>query len=252
MYNVYMGLDIDSLKFDDEHIRKKFKTSKSLNSIYRAMQAAEQHKHFEVGQVLVCMENRTGRFLTNKAGAVQKWIVANKMGGSLCLCRKLGLSGRPGKGIDIIAEYDPETYTFQEDPDVADAIILGIEYDPLKMPKMMGKARERAKRYNNNISFLNFLKEKLQGDQWRKEDSIMSLIEDLIMLSPNQKLEVWKMSDENHKERYELTDVVRDKKEIWADCGNKRIIISPWELRSNYSSQFFIEEPKTVKEELNK
>jgi len=248
-----MGFNIDNIKFEEDHIRDKFNKSKSLKIIYRAMKSVERHANFEAGMVLVCRK-RNGKLLTNTTGTPQKWIVANKMADVLCLCRRVGINGNIGKGIEVIAEYDPDEYIFEEDPDVADAILWGLEDDPLGMPKKIGKIRSKIKKYNNNIGTENFFKNNVfSSSTGRTNESILSYIEGLILRSPNGKWTIWKMENELSKSKHEVYEVDRSKTIIWSMSNGRKTQINIWNIcRSYYGSGFYIEEPKTIKEELDK
>ncbi len=243
-------MDLEKIKFEQEHIDRKFRSSRDLGTIYKAMLNVEYQKNFEVGQVIVLRQVSSGKLVENKAGIPQKYIIANKLAGVLCLCRRIGINGKPGKGIEIIADYDPKHYVFEEDPDIADAILLGLDYDPLEMPKKIGKARQKAKKYNSGKELKAHVKDKVGTTN--DVAKIMSFMEDMVILSPTNSWDIWRIKEEANKETIKIYEVDADANKVWAMVGNKKERIDGWALTSNYGYVYYSEEPKTVKEELEK
>lgn len=241
------SMDIKKLAFTEEEIRKKMQRSPSLTNVYKAAKAAEKMKDWEIGTVLVSRSLRTGKLYLNNAGVPEKYIVVNKLG-PFPICKRLMVNGKPGSGLYCPAiDEDPECTSFEEDPDAADAMILGFDYNPMEYPKKVGKARDRMRSYNNKISLYKYLQETLSSTS---EDKVRSYLEDMVLL--NGGLDIWWMEDDKTKVQMKITGIDSNGDAV-AEYGNNKKILRMWNMTSRYSgSEYFIDEPKTINEELEK
>lgn len=249
-----MTINLNKLKFNEKDIEKKvIKGSSRMQDLYNFSKNLEYQQHFEVGQVLVCRcidknhwrKEQIGKLEMNSNGSVQKWIVANKLPGNLVLCRKLGIDGRPGKGIHMIADIDFSVYRYEEDPDIADAVLLDFDYDPLHLPKLMGKARQKYKTYNNKINIEFLAKREFDTDYVSDSDLVKYLHECVGLQSI-----IWGMDDNFKKTKYHIRSAEREEV-ILRRVGSKNTITKkPYDMRGRYSDKFFVSEPMTQEEAL--
>ena len=240
-------MDINKLAFTDEEIRSKMQKSPSLKNVYAAAKAAEKMKDWEIGMVLVQRRRETGEIITNNAGVPEKYIVVNKLG-PLPICKRLMVNGKPGKGLYCPAVEEDEWYTFEEDPDVADSMILGFDYDPMEYPKKVGKARERARNYNNKRLLWKYLEDQLSNTS---DDRVQAYIEDQVLL--NDGIDVWYMEDDNSKKPLKITGINNQGHAVFQDEKGNNDSVRIYSLTSKYSGYtYFIEEPRTLNEELEK
>ena len=240
-------MDIDKLAFTEDEIKKKMKSNSNLKNVYDAAVAAEKMKDWEIGMVIVRRSVRSGELCKNKAGVPEKYIVVNKLG-PLPICKKLMVNGRPGTGLYCPAVDEGEDYSFEEDPEVADSTLLGFDYDPLEFPKKAAKARDRARRHNDNILLINAYDPDQRYDDLK--DFLKKKIED------DGQFMVWRLKNQNDKEQIALIKVHEaDPNRSYGDrietsTGEK---LRFWELTAKYSGRgYYISEPRTLKEELEK
>ena len=247
-----MGINLDKIKFTEEEIRKKLSNRSSCKgSLFNLFKNIEDQQYLEPGQVLVLRQlqdsyrTKAGSLEKNRSGAVQKYIVANKIEGNLVLCRKLGINGRPGKSIHIIADHHNGSYRFEEDPDIADSILLEFDYDPLLLPKQMGKARHIRKKFNKSISIevAAATDSSYVGDR-----EIAKMLVDRINTG---QLLLWSMDKKSVKTCYTLHSANTDEVVI-SKGGSNSIIITMRNICYGYKEQFFISEPMTEEEALFK
>ena len=243
-----MTIKIDKIVFTQEDIDKKLNNMKIHVSVMSFSRNLEDQQYFEPGQVLVCRHVTTsyrgeaGSLVKNDSGAVQKYIVANKLPGNLVLCRKLGISGRPGKAIHVIADTDRDRINYEEDPDIADSILLDFDYDPLQGPKMMGKARRERQQFNNNISVESAAKKEFDT-KYLSDKSTLKYLNNRIDIG---KMILWHMNGEVYtKCRYVLLSAdesgVKIRKEGTTDIST----FMPWQFSTRRYGGFFISEPMT-------
>ena len=239
--------------FTEEELKSKMLHSPSLKQVYRAAKNAERMKDWEIGMVLVTRSTRDNQIIKNNAGSPQKYIVVNKIG-PLPICKRLMVNGRPGKGLHCPAVDEGDYVTYEEDPEAADALILGYDYDPLEFPKKAARARNRMKNHNNKVTLYKYFEHMFATT--RIEDArVRSFIEDQTLL--NGGLEAWYMPNDNEKHHIKINAIDSDGNAL-ADVPKAvnvsgKLKIRMYSLTSKYSgSTYFIEEPKTLKEELEK
>lgn len=253
VYNPFMK--IEDIAFTEDEIRIKMSQSPSLKSVYHLARNMEYMKHFEVGQVLVQRNHRTGDLYKNNAGIPSKYIVVNKIG-DIPICKKLMVNGKPGKGLYCPpVEAGTNGDTFEEDPDAVDAVLLGFEYDPLEFPKKVGKARERINRKNREIALAKLIESNVSSIH--DDRAIASFLKSMIE-EHNGRYDIWVMSNQCNKQKCTLTRVYCTNSSYKVEVhyvkdgqptSEGRYI---WSLMSTYSTSYYVEEPVTLKEELEK
>ena len=243
-----MAFDINKIKFDQKDIDKKLiRGSDRMKGIYNMARNMEYQQYFEPGQVLVLRNIKgdykatAGSLVMNDAGAPQKYIVADKLDGNLVLCRKLGVNGRPGKGICVIADMDYDTYRFEEDPEIADSILLDFDYDPMYIPKLMGKARKHMKDYNKQIHISTVMKEKTGNSSY---DKVIQFIQTLV---DSGRSVIWGLERDTDRKMYHIVSVNPSEQTITLNTGER---LRNYDLTRRYGQQFYLEEPLTRDEAL--
>lgn len=243
-----MAISLEKIKFKQEEIDKKLSGSDRLRSLRDFVMHMEYMQYMEPGQVVVCRcmkdghKRLVGELMKNGAGAIQKWIVADKVYDGLVVARKLGIDGRPGKTVTLLADIvDPSEWRFEEDPDIADSILLDFDYDPLKGPKLMGKARKKMKKYNNDIHFSSVYKnwKKISGNTGCNELDFLRYHRDT-----NVGL-LWTLEDDVRKIIMNITDI-NDSQVLFTDNTAEK----GYSLASRWGKQYYMSEPLTREEAL--
>jgi hypothetical protein len=158
----------------------------------------------------------------------------------------MNASGRPGKGIHIIADEWHDDVRFEEDPDIADSILLDYDYDPLELPKLMGKAKSKQQRTNRPIRVENFIKDK------RGNDSLNTVISYLKENCIGDS--IWKIDDDK-VEKFAIQNVVGNdynaEAHIIKENGDS-YKIKVFDITNSYSwgGKWYLKEPMTLEKAL--
>ncbi len=249
-----MTINLEKIIFQQKAIDSKLaRGSAAMQKIYNVSRNVEYQQYFEVGQVLVQRliqknwrdgNNDVGKLIVNDAGVVQKYVVANKLPGNLVLCRKLGISGRPGKAIHVIADVEYDRYRFEEDPDIADAILLDFDYDPMQLPKLMGRARRHRQTVNNKID-VNRMTKDACGRGYVQDSDMFNFLNDRLA---NGERTLWSMN-ETSSEVIKWNILEMDSGEIkMSKVGSTtEVTRNLYDLHRSYRTddRFFVAEPVT-------
>jgi hypothetical protein len=252
-YNTYM--DIKKLQFTDEEIEKKMRKSPTLWTIFNLTKNLSYLKDFKVGQVLVKRYLNDNKLATNVAGIPDKYIVVNMISG-IPICKRLQANGKPGTGLYCPAEVDYERERFEEDPDCADAILLGVDYDPLEFPKKVAKARSKVMAHNNKITLRNVLdkhtKIKLDKRVHTLSSSIIAEQIRELLSKDGATVKLWRATPDNKDKKLVTFLFHRARDGSWEiHEGSIGKPVTTWSMIGTYS-EVFVEEPKLLKEELEK
>jgi hypothetical protein len=241
-------MDIKDIQFTEEEIERKMQKSPTLKTIFNLSKNLSYLSSFKVGQVLVRRYLTTNRIATNAAGIAEKYIVVNIMNG-IPLCKKLQVSGKPGIGLYCPADVDYDKERFEEDPDCADAILLGAEYDPLELPKKVAKIRTKVMAYNNKISLRNVLQNDFADGRLHSKTSeqIIDILRQS-MSNDGATLKLWQIASDDKSKRVVNFTFNRTQDNTW-EIQQNGAPVSTWTLTAVYC-QYYVEEPKLIKEYL--
>jgi hypothetical protein len=239
-----MSVDIEKVRFSKKDIDKKLvHGSDRMKNIFNMARNMEYQQYFEPGQVLVLRQvkdsynTKAGSLVLSESGAPQKFIVADKLDGNLVLCRKLGVSGRPGKSIHVIADTDFDTHRFEEDPEIADAILLDSEYNPMHLPKLMGKARRLMKTHNNKIHINAVMKEMTGNSSYEK---VLGFLEELVQKQGG--CVMWSLENDTKRKMMHIVSIDKAQNQVTFNDGSVK---RNYDLTSRYGEQYYLEEPLT-------
>jgi hypothetical protein len=207
-------INIDDIKLTDKQIYAKC-NSWTLNNLRNAWQNIEYQKNFKVGQVLVKKlevwdhntDTKSVQLEKNNAGAVQKYVVCNKIDDVIIVCRKFKIDGEIGKQIEILANASFGNVMYEEDPDEADAILLEYDYDPTEQVAIVGKARQKMNRSNGHKKLSSEIRKKVpkKKQQWGYDRLDNDDVAEY--LKKQKKREFWILDDEEKKFTVSITSI---------------------------------------------
>lgn len=115
------------------------------------MQSHEDYQYHEVGTVIQIKHKQETRGRAEYIGdnnRPYKFLIIEKDGGFL-FAKRIISTGKPGELVTCLTiEYPSDRFEIEVEPDMADAMLLDAEYDPLKTEKNYQAKKNKASRLN--------------------------------------------------------------------------------------------------------